>query len=116
MSSYQAVLLYKGKRAIASKGDQQTHWRVQQIILYLVSGILAGMIGGLLGLGGGFILGPLFLNLGIPPQVPLILLFDIKSMQILWTTSLSLCLDALGTDSDSGIFHERWQALHPPLQ
>jgi len=31
---------------------------------------MAGMVGGLLGLGGGFILGPLFLELGIPPQVP----------------------------------------------
>ncbi|KAG8486523.1 hypothetical protein CXB51_020030 [Gossypium anomalum] len=29
------------------------------------------MVGGLLGLGGGFILGPLFLELGIPPQVTL---------------------------------------------
>ncbi|KAF9625039.1 hypothetical protein IFM89_017187 [Coptis chinensis] len=32
-------------------------------------GILAGVVCGLLGLGGGFILGPLFLELGIPPQV-----------------------------------------------
>ncbi|KAF9604353.1 hypothetical protein IFM89_006360 [Coptis chinensis] len=32
-------------------------------------GILVGVVGGLLGLGGGFILGPLFLELGIPPQV-----------------------------------------------
>ncbi|GFY86376.1 sulfite exporter TauE/SafE family protein [Actinidia rufa] len=29
----------------------------------------SGIVGGLLGLGGGFILGPLFLELGIPPQV-----------------------------------------------
>ncbi|KAJ4752516.1 Sulfite exporter TauE/SafE family protein [Rhynchospora pubera] len=28
-----------------------------------------GIVGGLLGLGGGFILGPLFLELGVPPQV-----------------------------------------------
>ncbi|GJM99021.1 hypothetical protein PR202_ga16079 [Eleusine coracana subsp. coracana] len=28
-----------------------------------------GLVGGLLGLGGGFIMGPLFLELGIPPQV-----------------------------------------------
>ncbi|KAL2516172.1 Sulfite exporter TauE/SafE family protein [Forsythia ovata] len=34
-----------------------------------ICGILAGIVGGLLGLGGGFILGPLFLELGIPPQV-----------------------------------------------
>ncbi|XP_016191285.2 sulfite exporter TauE/SafE family protein 3 isoform X1 [Arachis ipaensis] len=69
VSSYEAVLLYKGKKGIASKGDKETHWRVHQIILYMACGILAGIIGGLLGLGGGFILGPLFLGLGIPPQV-----------------------------------------------
>jgi uncharacterized membrane protein YfcA len=33
--------------------------------------LIAGIVGGLLGLGGGFILGPLFIGLGIPPhQVP----------------------------------------------
>ncbi|MED6124444.1 hypothetical protein PIB30_058957 [Stylosanthes scabra] len=69
VSSYEAVLLYKGKKVIASKGDKETHWRVKQIVLYMACGILAGIIGGLLGLGGGFILGPLFLGLGIPPQV-----------------------------------------------
>ncbi|XP_027347002.1 sulfite exporter TauE/SafE family protein 3-like [Abrus precatorius] len=66
---YEAVLLYRGKRVIASKGDQQTHWGVHKLILYCTCGILAGIIGGLLGLGGGFILGPLFIGLGIPPQV-----------------------------------------------
>ncbi|XP_061362570.1 sulfite exporter TauE/SafE family protein 3-like [Gastrolobium bilobum] len=69
MSSYEAVLLYKGKRVITSKGEQQTQWRVEQLILYCSCGLVAGIIGGLLGLGGGFILGPLFLGLGIPPQV-----------------------------------------------
>jgi H+/Cl- antiporter ClcA len=70
VSSYEAVLLYKGKRVIASKGDQQTNWSVKQLILYCSCGIIAGIVGGLLGLGGGFILGPLFIGLGIPPQVP----------------------------------------------
>ncbi|KAH1250889.1 Sulfite exporter TauE/SafE family protein 3 [Glycine max] len=69
MSSYEAVRLYKGKRIIASKGDQQSHWCVFQLVLFCACGTLAGMIAGLLGLGGGFILGPLFLGLGIPPQV-----------------------------------------------
>ncbi|XP_027919611.1 sulfite exporter TauE/SafE family protein 3-like [Vigna unguiculata] len=68
-SSYEAVRLYKGKRIIASKGDQQTHFCVLQLVLFCACGTLAGMIAGLLGLGGGFILGPLFLGLGIPPQV-----------------------------------------------
>ncbi|RDX75539.1 Sulfite exporter TauE/SafE family protein 3, partial [Mucuna pruriens] len=66
---YEAVLLYRGQRVIASKGDQETRWRVRQLILYCTCGMLAGIIGGLLGLGGGFILGPLFIGLGIPPQV-----------------------------------------------
>ncbi|KOM30824.1 hypothetical protein LR48_Vigan01g037900 [Vigna angularis] len=69
MSSYQAMRLYKGQRTIASKGDQQTHWPVCQLILFCSCGILAGTIAGLLGLGGGFILAPLFLGIGIPPQV-----------------------------------------------
>ncbi|XP_027917787.1 sulfite exporter TauE/SafE family protein 3-like isoform X2 [Vigna unguiculata] len=69
MSSYQAMRLYKGQRTIASKGDQQTHWPVCQLILFCSCGVLAGTIAGLLGLGGGFILAPLFLGIGIPPQV-----------------------------------------------
>ncbi|XP_038985028.1 sulfite exporter TauE/SafE family protein 3-like [Phoenix dactylifera] len=69
VASYEAVSLYRGKRVIASKGDEGTNWRVLQLFLYCATGVLAGMVGGLLGLGGGFILGPLFLELGIPPQV-----------------------------------------------
>ncbi|KAJ4957884.1 hypothetical protein NE237_024995 [Protea cynaroides] len=69
VSSYEAVSLYKGRRAIASRGDAGTNWKVQQLILYCLTGVVAGIVGGLLGLGGGFILGPLFLELGVPPQV-----------------------------------------------
>ncbi|WVZ02561.1 hypothetical protein V8G54_023367 [Vigna mungo] len=65
MSSYQTVRLYKGKRSIASKGDQQPHWRVWQLIVFCCCGTLAD----LLGLCGGFISAPLFLGIGIPPQV-----------------------------------------------
>ncbi|PKI67839.1 hypothetical protein CRG98_011738 [Punica granatum] len=69
VSGYQAVCLYTGKRVIASKGEEGTDWKVHQLVLYCLCGMAAGMVGGLLGLGGGFILGPLFLELGIPPQV-----------------------------------------------
>ncbi|XP_034684525.1 sulfite exporter TauE/SafE family protein 3-like [Vitis riparia] len=69
VSLYEAVSLYKGRRIIASKGDAGTNFRVHQLILYCFCGVLAGIVGGLLGLGGGFILGPLFLELGVPPQV-----------------------------------------------
>ncbi|GLT39126.1 hypothetical protein SLA2020_133330 [Shorea laevis] len=66
---FEAICLYKGTRVIASKGKEVTNWKIYQILLYCSCGIVAGMVGGLLGLGGGFILGPLFLELGIPPQV-----------------------------------------------
>lgn len=66
---YEAICLYKGTRVIASKGKDITNWKIHMIFLYCCCGIIAGMVGGLLGLGGGFILGPLFLELGIPPQV-----------------------------------------------
>ncbi|KAG6788945.1 hypothetical protein POTOM_005023 [Populus tomentosa] len=69
VSSYEAFNLYKGRRKIASKGDAVTNWKIRQLVLYCIVGLLAGIVGGMLGLGGGFILGPLFLEMGIPPQV-----------------------------------------------
>ncbi|KAE8697294.1 DECREASED DNA METHYLATION 1 family protein [Hibiscus syriacus] len=66
---FEAICLYKGRRVIASKGKEVTNWKIYQILLYCSCGIIAGLVGGLLGLGGGFILGPLFLELGVPPQV-----------------------------------------------
>ncbi|KAJ6821876.1 uncharacterized protein M6B38_130865 [Iris pallida] len=66
---YEAIGLYKGKKVIASKGEAGTDWTVARLCLYSLCGVIAGVVGGLLGLGGGFILGPLFLELGVPPQV-----------------------------------------------
>ncbi|KAE8699973.1 ATP-dependent DNA helicase DDM1-like [Hibiscus syriacus] len=66
---FEAICLYKGRRVIASKGKEVTNWKIYQLLFYCSCGIIAGVVGGLLGLGGGFILGPLFLELGIPPQV-----------------------------------------------
>ncbi|CAA6657588.1 unnamed protein product [Spirodela intermedia] len=66
---YEAISLYNGKRTILSRGKLDMSWKVHQFFLYCFCGILAGIVGGLLGLGGGFILGPLFLELGVPPQV-----------------------------------------------
>ncbi|KAL8259586.1 hypothetical protein R6Q59_027539 [Mikania micrantha] len=69
VSGYEAVSLYKGTRTISSKGDSASNLSIGQLLLYCSCGVLAGMVGGLLGLGGGFIMGPLFLELGVPPQV-----------------------------------------------
>ncbi|XP_072994440.1 sulfite exporter TauE/SafE family protein 3-like [Typha latifolia] len=69
VSLYEAISLYKGRRVISSKGNEGTDWKVHQLFVYCLLGVVAGIVGGLLGLGGGFIMGPLFLELGIPPQV-----------------------------------------------
>ncbi|XP_058069042.1 sulfite exporter TauE/SafE family protein 3-like [Magnolia sinica] len=66
---YEAICLYTGRRVVTSKGKQCVNWKMHQLFLYCCCGILAGIVGGLLGLGGGFILGPLLLELGVPPQV-----------------------------------------------
>lgn len=64
-----------------SNGEVATNWKVHQLVLYCFFGILAGVVGGLLGLGGGFILGPLFLELGIPPQVPSLSCYNTNSSE-----------------------------------
>jgi hypothetical protein len=69
VSGYEALSLYQGRRIISSKGTEETNLKVHQLVIYCSLGVIAGIVGGLLGLGGGFIMGPLFLELGIPPQV-----------------------------------------------
>ncbi|KAL6655848.1 hypothetical protein ACP70R_006674 [Stipagrostis hirtigluma subsp. patula] len=69
VTMYEAHGLMTGKRVISSKGSQQTTLKLRQLFVYSLFGIIAGLVGGLLGLGGGFIMGPLFLELGIHPQV-----------------------------------------------
>ncbi|XP_024183582.1 sulfite exporter TauE/SafE family protein 3 isoform X2 [Rosa chinensis] len=70
VTSYEVIKLSQGKRILASKGSETgANWRVYKLVSYCVCGIAAGLAGGLLGLGGGFIMGPMFLEMGIPPQV-----------------------------------------------
>ncbi|XP_050384512.1 sulfite exporter TauE/SafE family protein 3-like [Argentina anserina] len=71
VTSYEVLKLSQGKRILASiKGSETgTKWRTYMLVIYCVCGIAAGLVGGLLGLGGGFIMGPMFLEMGIPPQV-----------------------------------------------
>lgn len=49
------------------KGD--VHWTVKKILIMIFIGFIAGLISGGLGLGGGVIYNPLFLELGISPTV-----------------------------------------------
>ncbi|PUZ70395.1 hypothetical protein GQ55_2G226800 [Panicum hallii var. hallii] len=51
---YEAHGLVTGKRVLSSKGSQQGTLKPRQLFVYCLFGIIAGLVGGLLGLGGGF--------------------------------------------------------------
>ncbi|XBI70936.1 hypothetical protein VPH35_065293 [Triticum aestivum] len=69
VSMYQAAGLVQGKRALSSRANNQTSPKAHQILVYCLFGVTAGVLAGLLGVGGGVVMGPLFLELGIHPQV-----------------------------------------------
>uniref|UniRef100_A0A452XFR1 Uncharacterized protein n=1 Tax=Aegilops tauschii subsp. strangulata TaxID=200361 RepID=A0A452XFR1_AEGTS len=69
VSMYQAASLVQGKRALSSRANNQTSPKAHQILVYCFFGVTAGVLAGLLGVGGGVVMGPLFLELGIHPQV-----------------------------------------------
>ncbi|KAJ4705051.1 Sulfite exporter TauE/SafE family protein [Melia azedarach] len=72
---YEAVKLYKEHNKRMSTGNTEhiceasIEWTAIHIAFCAICGILGGTVGGLLGSGGGFILGPLLLEIGVIPQV-----------------------------------------------
>ena len=44
-------------------------WSMSMLCMCALIGLLAGTVGGMLGLGGGFILAPVYLEMGVPPEV-----------------------------------------------
>ncbi|KAL3825810.1 hypothetical protein ACJIZ3_021839 [Penstemon smallii] len=72
---YECVKLYKEskKRRNIENSEQlceaTIEWTATNLVFCSLCGILGGTVGGLLGSGGGFILGPLLLEIGVIPQV-----------------------------------------------
>ncbi|XP_022766114.1 sulfite exporter TauE/SafE family protein 4 isoform X1 [Durio zibethinus] len=72
---YEATKLYKEHKKRMSTGNTEAiceasiQWSPLNIAFCALCGILGGTVGGLLGSGGGFILGPLLLEFGVIPQV-----------------------------------------------
>ncbi|XP_062214721.1 sulfite exporter TauE/SafE family protein 4-like [Phragmites australis] len=72
---WEAVKLCRESRARRMNGNWEcvceasVEWSPAQLIFCAFCGLLGGTVGGLLGSGGGFILGPLLLELGCIPQV-----------------------------------------------
>eukprot|EP00448_Togula_jolla_P016783 CAMPEP_0170574190 /NCGR_PEP_ID=MMETSP0224-20130122/3169_1 /TAXON_ID=285029 /ORGANISM="Togula jolla, Strain CCCM 725" /LENGTH=545 /DNA_ID=CAMNT_0010896833 /DNA_START=172 /DNA_END=1808 /DNA_ORIENTATION=+ len=53
----------------ASLSEGGLTWTPQTLRLYPLLAVVAGFLGGFLGIGGGIIMGPLLLELGLPPEV-----------------------------------------------
>ncbi|KAJ1293811.1 hypothetical protein BS78_01G097300 [Paspalum vaginatum] len=72
---WEAVQLCRDSRARRVNGNLECvceasiEWSPAQLFFCAFCGLLGGTVGGLLGSGGGFILGPLLLELGCIPQV-----------------------------------------------
>ncbi|XP_073223403.1 sulfite exporter TauE/SafE family protein 4-like [Cicer arietinum] len=72
---FEAVKLYKDHIKRMSTGsleyicEASIEWSAMSLAFCGMCGIVGGIVGGLLGSGGGFILGPLLLEIGVIPQV-----------------------------------------------
>ncbi|CAA2970458.1 sulfite exporter family 4-like [Olea europaea subsp. europaea] len=72
---YECIKLYKESKRRRLVGNQESiceaniQWTATNLALCALCGIIGGTVGGLLGSGGGFILGPLLLEIGVIPQV-----------------------------------------------
>jgi hypothetical protein len=85
---YQAVGLAQGKRVISSRVNKQANLKAHQLLVYCFFGITAGVLAGLLGVGGGTVMGPLFLELGIHPQVKPLFVHGKNTMPQSWFLTL----------------------------
>lgn len=72
---YEFVKLYTESKKRRNTGNPESvceaaiEWTIPNLVFCALCGILGGTVGGLLGSGGGFILGPLLLEIGVIPQV-----------------------------------------------
>ena len=49
--------------------SHDVHWNIKIVIFYPIFALISGLLSGLLGIGGGLIVGPLLLDLGLHPLV-----------------------------------------------
>lgn len=72
---YECVKLYKESKKRRMEGNTEAiceasiQWTGINLAFCALCGIIGGTVGGLLGSGGGFVLGPLLLEIGVIPQV-----------------------------------------------
>ncbi|CAH8389776.1 unnamed protein product [Eruca vesicaria subsp. sativa] len=72
---FEAERLFRENKKRVSSGNTESiceatiEWTPLSLIFCALCGLTGGIVGGLLGSGGGFVLGPLLLEIGVIPQV-----------------------------------------------
>ncbi|CAA7042080.1 unnamed protein product [Microthlaspi erraticum] len=72
---FEAVRLFRENKNRLINGNTESvceatiEWTPLSLIFCALCGLVGGVVGGLLGSGGGFVLGPLLLEIGVIPQV-----------------------------------------------
>ncbi|KAK9079315.1 hypothetical protein SSX86_000986 [Deinandra increscens subsp. villosa] len=72
---FESIKLYKESKKRKRLGNTESiceatiEWTLPNLMFCALCGVLGGTVGGLLGSGGGFILSPLLLEIGVIPQV-----------------------------------------------
>uniref|UniRef100_A0A1J3CPG3 Sulfite exporter TauE/SafE family protein 4 n=1 Tax=Noccaea caerulescens TaxID=107243 RepID=A0A1J3CPG3_NOCCA len=72
---FEAVRLFRENKNRLISGNTESvceatiEWTPLSLIFCALCGLVGGIVGGLLGSGGGFVLGPLLLEIGVIPQV-----------------------------------------------
>ncbi|KAG2332641.1 hypothetical protein Bca52824_003821 [Brassica carinata] len=72
---FEALRLFRENKNRLSSGNTESiceatiEWTPLSLIFCALCGLTGGVVGGLLGSGGGFVLGPLLLEIGVIPQV-----------------------------------------------
>ena len=60
----------KGATSHSADSDPAQHtWQADELWSYPATALLTGTMGSLLGIGGGMVIGPVLLQLNLPPQV-----------------------------------------------
>jgi len=99
-------LLSNSVDSVLSEDYKELVWTPTQVGIYMVMGILVGMMAGCLGIGGGLILSPLLLELGYIPAVA----SAISGMAVVLTSTSALFLYSL-----SGLVLWEYALIYMPI-
>ncbi|ONK74720.1 uncharacterized protein A4U43_C03F9450 [Asparagus officinalis] len=92
---FTACILYQNRKMQHQTPDQEkdnqgiiVHSRMKELpaVIFPLAALISGILGGLFGIGGGMLINPVLLQIGIPPQVTA----STTSFMVLFSSSMSM--------------------------